>query len=101
MATRPAPTGSRGKSNPTSAVDCLRLAHTELAEVDGPTEPLADGLRQRLSPAVGRHQWTIERTMAWLAGRRRLHRCYERKADPFLAFTSIVCTLICYRRLTS
>ncbi|MFD6327518.1 hypothetical protein ACFWOL_32925, partial [Streptomyces sp. NPDC058442] len=37
---------------------------------------------------------------AWLAGCRRLHRRYERKADHFLAFTSIACTLICYRRLT-
>lgn len=34
-----------------------------------------------------------------LAGCRRLHRRYERKAEHFLAFTSIACTLICYRRL--
>ncbi|WP_229852791.1 IS5 family transposase [Streptomyces albospinus] len=52
------------------------------------------------SKRLGRHRWTIERTMAWLAGCRRLHRRYERKADHFLAFTSIACTLICYRRLT-
>ena len=52
------------------------------------------------SQRLGRHRWTIERTMAWLAGCRRLHRRYERKADHFLAFTSIACTLICYRRLT-
>ncbi|KOU18309.1 transposase, partial [Streptomyces sp. WM6349] len=26
---------------------------------------------------------------------------YERKADHFLAFTSIACTLICYRRLAN
>nr|WP_308309810.1 IS5 family transposase [Streptomyces sp. CHD11] len=50
---------------------------------------------------LGRHRWTIERTMAWLGGCRRLHRRYERKASHFLAFTSIACTLICYRRLTS
>ncbi|KOG08799.1 transposase [Streptomyces viridochromogenes] len=43
---------------------------------------------------------TIERTMAWLAGCRRLHRRYERKAEHFLGFTSLACTLICYRRLT-
>jgi GNAT superfamily N-acetyltransferase len=35
--------------------------------------------------------------MAWLAGCRRLRRRYERKADHFLAFPSIACTLICYR----
>ena len=51
------------------------------------------------SERLGRHRWTIERTMAWLAGCRRLHRRYERKAEHFLAFTSIACTLICYRRL--
>ncbi|MEU0930938.1 IS5 family transposase [Streptomyces malaysiensis] len=52
------------------------------------------------SKRLGRHRWTIERTMSWLAGCRRLHRRYERKAVHFLAFTSIACTLICYRRLT-
>ncbi|MEV5816506.1 IS5 family transposase [Streptomyces mutabilis] len=65
------------------------------------------GIRHRIarkgiesSTRLGRHRWTIERTMAWLAGCRRLHRRYERKAENFLAFTSIACTLICYRRLT-
>ncbi len=64
------------------------------------------GIRHRIarkgietSQRLGRHRWTIERTMAWLAGCRRLHRRYERKAEHFLAFTSIACTLICYRRL--
>lgn len=37
------------------------------------------------SRRLGRHRWTIERTMAWLAGCRRLHRRYERKAVHFLA----------------
>ncbi|MDX3772178.1 MULTISPECIES: transposase, partial [unclassified Streptomyces] len=50
------------------------------------------------SQRLGRHRWTVERTMSWLAGCRRLHRRYERKADHFLGFTSIACTLICYRR---
>jgi transposase len=53
------------------------------------------------SQRLGRHRWTIERTMAWLAGCWRLHRRYERKARHFLAFAGIACTLICYRRLTS
>lgn len=51
------------------------------------------------SQRLGRHRWTVERTMAWLAGCPRLHRRHERKADHFLAFTSIACTLICCRRL--
>jgi transposase len=37
--------------------------------------------------------------MSWLAGCRRLHRRYERKAEHFLAFTAIACSLICHRRL--
>jgi transposase len=36
--------------------------------------------------------------MSWLAGCRRPHRRYERKAERFPAFTGIACTLICYRR---
>ncbi len=47
------------------------------------------GIRHRIarkgieSPTrLGRHRWTIERTMSWLAGCRRLHRRHERKADP-------------------
>ncbi|GAA2288522.1 hypothetical protein GCM10010234_31170 [Streptomyces hawaiiensis] len=48
------------------------------------------------STRLGRHRWTIERTMARLAGCRRLH-----KADHFLALTSIACTLICYHRLST
>ncbi len=38
--------------------------------------------------------------MARLAGCRRLHRRHERKADHFLAFTGIACTLIRHRRPT-
>jgi transposase len=52
------------------------------------------------SQRLGRHRWTIERTMAWLAGCRRLHRRYERKASHFLAFASIACSLIRLRRPT-
>ncbi|WP_255253784.1 MULTISPECIES: IS5 family transposase [Streptomyces] len=51
------------------------------------------------SQRLGRDRWVVERTMSWLAGCRRLHRRYERKAEHFLAFTSLACTLICYRRL--
>ncbi|GGU46177.1 hypothetical protein GCM10010244_85020 [Streptomyces coeruleorubidus] len=39
--------------------------------------------------------------MSWLGGCRRLHRRYERKAEHFLAFIAIACSLICYRRLTN
>ncbi|QCX82854.1 Transposase DDE domain protein (plasmid) [Streptomyces sp. YIM 121038] len=52
------------------------------------------------SQRLGGHRWIVERTMAGRAGCRRLRRRYERKAEHFLAFTSIACTLICYRKLT-
>jgi transposase len=52
------------------------------------------------STHLGRHRRVVERSVAWLAGCRRLHRRYERKAEHFLAFAAIACTLICYRRLT-
>lgn len=51
------------------------------------------------SQRLGRHRWTVERTVAWLAGCRRLHRRYERKAEHFLAFAGIAVALICFRRL--
>lgn len=53
------------------------------------------------SHRLGRHRWTVERTVAWPAGCRRLHRRYERKADHFLAFAGIAAALICYRRLVA
>ncbi|MFE7784867.1 transposase, partial [Streptomyces nigrescens] len=52
------------------------------------------------STRLGRHRWVVERTVSWLAGCRRLHRRYERKAEHFLAFAGIAATLIGYRRLT-
>lgn len=38
--------------------------------------------------------------MSWLAGYRHLHHRYGCKDEPFLAFTAIARTLICYRKLT-
>jgi transposase len=51
------------------------------------------------STRLGRHRWVVERTVSWLAGCRRLHRRYERKAEHFLAFVGIAAALIGYRRL--
>jgi hypothetical protein len=68
-------------------------------------KPLVRGIRHRIarkgiesSTRLGRHRWTIER-MSWPGGCRRLHRRYERKAEHFLAFTAIACSLIRYRRI--
>ncbi|GAB7035944.1 hypothetical protein JCM4914_74050 [Streptomyces platensis subsp. malvinus] len=51
------------------------------------------------SQRLGRHHWVVERTVSWLAGCRRLHRRYERKAEHFLGFVGIADALINYRRL--
>ncbi|PZG08643.1 IS5/IS1182 family transposase [Nonomuraea aridisoli] len=52
------------------------------------------------SRRLGRHRWVVERTASWLAGCRRLHRRYERRADHFASFVAIAAALISYRRLT-
>ncbi|WP_432098658.1 transposase [Streptomyces sp. WAC 04229] len=64
------------------------------------------GIRHRIarrgadsSQRLGRHRWVVERTVSWLAGCRRLHRRYERKAESFLAFVGIAAALISYHRL--
>lgn len=64
------------------------------------------GIRHRIarkgvesSQRLGRHRWVVERTVSWLAGCRRLHRRYERKAEHFLAFVGITAALIAHRRL--
>jgi transposase len=42
---------------------------------------------------LGKHRWVIERTIAWLAGHRRLTIRDERKAEHFLA------ALTCHKKL--
>lgn len=45
-----------------------------------PAKPYADkGIES--SHRLGRHRWVVERSVSWLAGCRRLHRRYERKAE--------------------
>jgi transposase len=47
---------------------------------------------------LGRHRYVIERTLEWVSRFRRLARRYERKAAHFVAFLSLACAVICYRR---
>ena len=47
------------------------------------------------SERLGRHQWVVERTLAWLARYRRLLVGYERRADIHEAFLHLGCTLVC------
>ncbi|MER5765063.1 transposase [Streptomyces sp. NPDC002082] len=53
------------------------------------------------SQRLRRHRWIVERTVSWLAGCRRLHGRYERKAEHFLGFLGIAANLIYHRRLTN
>jgi transposase len=48
---------------------------------------------------LGRHRWVVERTMAWLAQFRRLTVRYERRQDMHEAFTSLGCSLICFKAI--
>jgi len=49
------------------------------------------------SERLGRHRWVVERTLAWLARMRRLSIRYERRLDIHHAFTSLACSLICFK----
>jgi len=40
---------------------------------------------------VGRHRWKAERTIAWLAGCRRLRMRYDRGSERFFAFAMLGC----------
>jgi transposase len=51
------------------------------------------------STRLGRHRWKAERTIAWLAGCRRLRVRYDRSSERFLAFAMLACDRLCYNRL--
>jgi transposase len=51
------------------------------------------------SAKLGRHRWVIERTFAHLNQLRRLVIRYERRADIYLAFFTLGCSLLAFRHL--
>jgi transposase len=51
------------------------------------------------SDRLGRHRWKAERSIAWLAGCRRLRIRYDRDGERFFAFTMLACARLCYNRL--
>jgi len=51
------------------------------------------------SERLGRHRWTVERTLAWVLAFRRLTVRYDRHAASVLAFLHLACALICLRFL--
>lgn len=62
------------------------------AKIARPGSPHGSGL--------GRERWVIERSTSWLHQYRRLRVRYERRDDIHEAFTSIACSLICFKALT-
>jgi transposase len=48
---------------------------------------------------LGRHRWKAERSIAWLAGCRRLLVRYDRDSERFFAFAMLACARLCYNRL--
>ena len=51
------------------------------------------------SARLGRHRWKAERSIAWLAGCRRLRVRYDRDSERFFAFVVLACDRLCYNRL--
>ena len=51
------------------------------------------------STRLGRHRWKVERSIAWLAGCRRLRVRYDRDSERFFAFAMPACDRLCYNRL--
>ena len=50
------------------------------------------------STRLGRHRWKAERSIAWLAGCRRLRIRYDRDSERFFAFAMLGCARLCYNR---
>jgi transposase len=51
------------------------------------------------STRLGSHRWKAERTIAWLAGCRRLRIRYDRDSERFFAFAMLACARLGYNRL--
>jgi transposase len=51
------------------------------------------------SDRLGRHSWKAERSIAWLAGCRRLRIHYDRDSERFFAFALLACDRLCDNRL--
>jgi transposase len=51
------------------------------------------------STRLGRHRWKAERSIAWLAGCRRLRIRYDRSSERFFAFVLLAGDRLCYNRL--
>jgi hypothetical protein len=69
-------------------------------------EVLARSIKSLIAPrgtghgsGLGRFRYVVERTMAWMAGFRRINHCYERTGEHWQAFNELACCMICARKL--
>lgn len=53
----------------------------------------------RKRDSLARERSVIERTLAWLSYMRRLVTRWERRDDLYLAFLTLGCAIVCWRRL--
>jgi transposase len=53
----------------------------------------------RRRDSLARERTAIERTFSWLSYMRRLATRWERRADLYLAFFTLGCAIVCWRRL--
>lgn len=53
----------------------------------------------RKRDSLARERTAIERTFAWLSYMRRLATRWERRDDLYLAFLTLGCAIVCWRRL--
>jgi len=53
------------------------------------------------SQRLGRHRWKAERTIAWLAGCRRVRIRYDCDSERFFAFAMLACARLCFNRWAS
>ena len=67
---------------------------------------VARGIKHRIArrgveskDRLGRHRWTVERTLAWLARYRRLAVRYDRLVAVHRAWLHLACALVCLRYL--
>ena len=51
------------------------------------------------SQRLGRHRWKAKRTIAWLAGCRRLRIRYDQDSERFFAFAMLACDRLGFNRL--
>ena len=57
------------------------------------------GQGRRKEDSLARERCVIERTFAWLSYMRRLATRWERRDDLYLAFLTLGCAIVCWRRL--